>query len=241
MADEKPPKEGPAKGWQPTFYDTVGLIIPGTWLLLGLFYLKQDLATPIMQGRNAFGIAELGLFLLLAFAVGHLVAALGNILEEVWWFPQGGRPTDWTSGQRILDSAARSRVGAKVKELHDSDFTGMEGMEVAKWRPLVRELYAHVAAAGRSGRIDVFNAQYGMMRGLAAASLALSLLAYLAPDHQREVVAIFAVAGLLSLYRMDRFARHYARELFAQFASLPKPKQPQGAHGSPNPPGGQTG
>jgi hypothetical protein len=36
---------------------------------------------------------------------------------------------------------------------------------------------------------------------------------------------VLTVLILLTLYRMDRFAKHYAKELFANAAKLTKPKQ----------------
>ena len=39
---------------------------------------------------------------------------------------------------------------------------------------LMRQVYARLAAAGRTGRIDMFNRTYGLMRGLTSAFLLMA-------------------------------------------------------------------
>ena len=72
---------------------------------------------------------------------------------------------------------------------------------------------------GKPQRIDTFNGNYGLNRGLCAATLALGVLYLIAKDW---VVAV----GLLCvsatyLYRAQRFGVHYAREMYVQFLLLP--------------------
>lgn len=220
MAEEKTTKENVNKGWQPTFYDTVGVIIPGTWVIIGLFLLKVDLAPLLARGREAFGLAELGLFFLLTFAVGHLIAAIGNILEDMWWWIFE-LPTDKPFKK---SNGLFEQVRTKMNQIQPSNEYTEISNSIDKWKVLVREAYAHVAGAGRNGRIDVFNAQYGMMRGLAAGSLVLAVVAATAEPFEWRPMALFGVAALIALYRMQRFGKSYARELFAQFLSLPVPK-----------------
>jgi hypothetical protein len=80
----------------------------------------------------------------------------------------------------------------------------------------VREVYAAVADAKRAGRVDTFNGNYGLMRGLAAAILVL-LIAAMAVGKGLLVAGAFAIMFLLALQRMHRFGKHYAMELFIQF------------------------
>jgi hypothetical protein len=70
--------------------------------------------------------------------------------------------------------------------------------------------------------VDTFNGNYGLNRGLAAGlPAALALMPTQAAVDWRVVVCVLVGAGL-ALYRMHRFARHYARELFVQFLQLPE-------------------
>jgi len=202
-----------------SFYEQVGIVIPGSVLLFGLlFYLPQIREVVAKDGVSVGG---LGIFVLIAYAAGHLVAALGNAVETALWRAQGGMPSDWVtkappniiSKEQLatLSSRVQSRFGIKLKpfeELHQNE-----------WRPISRQIYADVMKNGKPQRIDTFNGNYGLNRGLCAATLALGVLYLIAKDW---VVAV----GLLCvsatyLYRAQRFGVHYAREMYVQFLLLP--------------------
>ena len=38
--------------------------------------------------------------MVLAYVVGHLIQALGNLIEQLFWALQGGMPTDWLRTNR---------------------------------------------------------------------------------------------------------------------------------------------
>jgi len=95
--------------------------------------------------------------------------------------------------------------------------------------------YVAVATADKVTRIDTFNGIYGLSRNMAGSFLILAgtALGYGFQhacqhfDGQLWVTAL-EVAGLLlcagvMLYRMKRFGKNYARELFLQFLELPLP------------------
>ena len=96
-------------------------------------------------------------------------------------------------------------------------------MTRAEWFVVTRRMYAIVSHAGRSGRIDIFNGNYGMFRGIAAAMLVLiaASLVEVGWEHPRRY-AIFGGALILALLRMHRFGVHYARELFVQLLTTEK-------------------
>src|SRR5206468_10104956 len=83
---------------------------------------------------------------------------------------------------------------------------------------MVGEVYSVVVDAKRASRVDIFNGNYGLMRGLSAAILVL-LIASAATARGLPVAAALVLALLLALQRMHRFSRHYARELFVQFVA----------------------
>jgi len=86
---------------------------------------------------------------------------------------------------------------------------------------IVREIYSEVAAAGKAGRVDTFNGNYGLMRGLAAAFVIIFVLAVIASKGW-IVVCVIAVLFLLAAHRMHRYGRYYATELFIQFLAVRK-------------------
>jgi hypothetical protein len=84
-------------------------------------------------------------------------------------------------------------------------------------------MYAAIAGSGQSSaeRINIFNGNYGLHRGLAAALLmALGIVVVQGVASWWNIGLLLAATGLC-LARMDRFGCHYARELFVQFLNLP--------------------
>lgn len=62
---------------------------------------------------------------------------------------------------------------------------------------------------------------YGLNRGIAAGLLVVVVATLLQTPINWLAVTGVGVAAALATYRMHRFARHYARELFVQFLQLP--------------------
>jgi hypothetical protein len=75
------------------FYGFVGIVIPGTLLLVAVEYLFG------LKGLNSLLIPDnfgsLGIHLLMAYFVGHLLQGVGNLLEFIYWKLWKGMPTDW--------------------------------------------------------------------------------------------------------------------------------------------------
>src|SRR4051812_50136712 len=76
---------------KPTFYEQLGIIIPGSILMFGLVLYYPQLK--LLTTQDAFSVGELGLFVLISYAAGHLVAAVGNGLENL--FSWDGIAPDW--------------------------------------------------------------------------------------------------------------------------------------------------
>ena len=69
------------------FYEFAGIVMPGAILLVGLTQVSPKIAAIIPSKDMSLG--SLGLFLILAYATGHLLQAAGNLVESVWWFFPG--------------------------------------------------------------------------------------------------------------------------------------------------------
>jgi hypothetical protein len=204
------------------FYEFAAVLTPGVITLVGLLWLfpiSPQGTHPFELSAGAFGVG-----LILAYAVGHLVQLVGNIIEGSYWRLLGGRPTDWVTACRngLISSAQRLALQNRVQR----DIAGFNDQTLAhckkaEWLFATRQIYATVNKAGSAARVDIFNANYGLCRGMASAflvllasSIYLSRLGGLRRD--AFLIALFAVA----LYRMHRFAVYYARELFVQFIQL---------------------
>jgi hypothetical protein len=200
-----------------TFYEQVGIVIPGSVLMFGLVLFFPALQSVLT--KDGISLGDFGIFLLLSYAAGHLIAAIGNAAENILWPLVGGMPSDWItridatllSATQIdlLEKKLGSRLGIKQK---------IQGMDRKIWWPISRQIYADVARNGKSDRIDTFNGNYGLNRGLAAATFALACIAVV---HGKLLIAL----GLLMLtmvydYRAYRFAVYYGRELYLQFLVL---------------------
>lgn len=84
------------------FYEFAGLLVPGTTVLvLGGAVLW---AAPLTEVAENVGIGEVGVGAVPAYGAGHIVQAIGNLLEMAWWRLLGGWPSDWvaTGTTRLL-------------------------------------------------------------------------------------------------------------------------------------------
>lgn len=202
------------------FYEVMGVIAPGMIIVLGtclLFFPNQQ--DKLAQIANA-SIGGLGVGLLASYVVGQLLQAVGNFVENIWWGLWGGMPTDWirTGKHTLLAETQRVRVQTRVRSMLKDDRVEVSpAMPREQWYSIARQIYATVAAAGRSARADKFNGIYGLCRGMAAAFLVL-LVAGVAVDWRVgkiELILFLLMAG--AIYRMHRFGRNYGREVFVQF------------------------
>lgn len=210
------------------FYEFAGIVVPGAIALVGISMLFPSAQR--LFGPEAISVAGLGLFLMLAYAAGHLVQAVGNLLESAWWKLCGGMPTDWvTKPDQELLATAQIRMLERRMQALTGTTQSVVGTERKDWYPLVRQIYAAVSAAGRAGRVDTFNGSYGLNRGIASALIVVGAALLFLKGFGEWRVALLIVAGVaVAIYRMHRFGRHYARELFVQFLALPSRSAQEG-------------
>lgn len=209
------------------FYEFVGVIVPGAVLLTGVALAWPD-GSPV-EKLGDLSVGGLGLGIILAYAAGHLVQAVGNLVEKAWWRVWGGMPSDWprTLAHPLIASQQTSQLEDRVRTLLNQPAFSMSSVNQRDWYSIVRQMYAAVEKEGRAARIDVFNGNYGLCRGLAASFIALIPLVASVQWPGWGVVAGLAVAGGIALYRMHRFGVHYGREVMVQFVSI-KSEQPRG-------------
>ncbi len=204
------------------FYEFAGILAPGTIMLVGLFILYPELSTTI-HGQN-LSLGAFGLITILAYVLGHITQAIGNVLESIWWKLWSGMPTDWVRSAKHDVLAAsqleslRPRLESRLAIKLPEDLTQLSA---AAWYSVTRQVYAAVAAQTRSARIDVFNGNYGLNRGIAAALITIAVQSFILGTGSHQVILLMLVGAAIALYRMHRFAVHYARELFIQFLQLP--------------------
>jgi hypothetical protein len=204
------------------FYEFAAVLTPGVVTLVGLLWLF-----PIgPQGTHSpdLSAGALGAGLILAYAVGHLIQVVGNAIEGSYWSLLGGKPTDWLfSGKhKLISSAQRSALRSRIqRDFASSSDQGLAQRDKAHWLVATRQIYAVVSRAGAAGRVDIFNANYGLCRGMASAFLVLfAAWIYTSRPGGLSRGTLLIVLFATALYRMHRFAVYYARELFVQFMQL---------------------
>jgi hypothetical protein len=203
------------------FYEFAGIVMPGAILIAGLAQAVPNIGAIIAVKDMTLG--TLGLFVILSYAAGHLVQTVGNALEGLYWL-FSGIPTDWirTGRGHLLSQGQRTALEEQVpKKLGLRAPFAFKHLDKKEWFSITRQIYAAVAAANRANRIDVFNGNYGLNRGLAASLLLVAAVVIIQDHHHWPYSCGLALAALAGIYRMQRFARHYARELFVQFLQLP--------------------
>lgn len=200
------------------FYEFVGILLPGVVLLTVAGLAFPEAKADLVGQDLSFG--DFGLATLIAYVLGHLIQGIGNGLEALWWKVWGGMPTDWVrSGKHRLISDEQGCLleSGLRKVLRNESFDLKQGMDSDEWYSITRQVYAFVSARGHAQRVDVFNGNYGLCRGVAAAML-VSLVIVCAKDWTawRAELLLLGLAAL-AVYRMHRFGVRYGRELFVQF------------------------
>jgi hypothetical protein len=200
-----------------SFYEFAAIIAPGAVVLFG--------ASILFPGHLALGsltdvhLGGLGVFVLLAYVV-HLTQAVGNGLESAYWKCWGGMPSEWVRRGELLPPRQSERLLQVIAPLVGSP----ESLDRKQWYAATREVSAAVGKAGRAERVNAFLGNYGLSRGIAAAGIVLCALAAVASGLGAWRAMLLMLAGTaVAVFRMHRFGKHYARELFVQYLDLSTP------------------
>ncbi len=187
-------------------YEFVGVIVPGVIVTYGFGLMFPELGFFAAAQKISFG--ELGLMLVLAFVAGQLTQAFGNIIETIWWIGRGW-PRDWVLRRHghILAASQYEEFFKKV-----GGTLGLARFNAAKttsrdWAAINRQIYAMVSNAGRATRVDLFNGNYAMFRGIVAAVVVVAAAGAVSnriPDCRIYLGLVFVL--VLALARMRRFA-----------------------------------
>jgi hypothetical protein len=150
-----------------------------------------------------------------------LIAALGNLAETFLWSLLGGMPSDWViqKDTKLLAASQRERLPAKIQARLGLTIPQVFGMDPKEWFPISRQIYSDVERNGKRDRLDAFNGNYGLNRGLAAGCFALACIA-LVEGNWAAALSLLAFC-VIYIYRAYRFGMHYGRELYVQFLSMP--------------------
>lgn len=197
------------------YYDFKAVIIPGTFTLFWLFKLFPDFITPV-SADISFG--TFSLFTLLSFVTGHIIHSFGQIFEKCFWRIFNGIPTDWVFGccKKIITDKQKGSLGKKMKILLNED---IRTVSKENYRIVVKQIYQKIQTTGNIHKLNIFNANYGLQRGLAVSCIILSFLLFY--FQKWELIPLGLLGSVLFVLRMYSFAENYAQELYIQFLNLP--------------------
>lgn len=193
-----------------SYYEFVGLIIPGILLMyFGNYMIKDQLGIEVFDTGS---VGDSVFLMVIGYALGHFIQALGNYIEGIIWYLYGGIPTTWLMKpklqQRLLSTLEAERLKNKLtlyfKKYEDRDYG--------------RDVYNILFIKGLTSRIDIFNANYSLFRGLTVSLLILAILASL---YYNWCLGI-GILGLsfLATQRMIRFGIYYAKEVYQTFLNV---------------------
>ncbi len=193
-----------------SFYEFVGIIVPSSIFL----YSTQIIIKFIYQKEIIdFGkIGETAIFVIVSYGVGHILQSLGNIFENLVWFIYGGMPTKWLTnknrfGKILFEKSLNDKIENKVK-LQFGDGISDYG----------RLSYNLIFLREKTVRIDIFNGNYSLFRGLSICFLLISIIC--GYYFSWQITTLSLIPFILSVMRMIRFAKYYATETFRTFFNL---------------------
>jgi hypothetical protein len=202
-----------------SFYEQIGIVIPGALFLVGAVILVP--LTDYVDLKN-ISLGSFGLFLLLSYGAGHAIAAVGNWIETPWWWARGGMPSQWVlqKDERLLIAVQKVRLNQMIGSRLQLPANDVEGLSKQQWSKIFSQIYL-AALQAPSTRIETFNGNYGLNRGLAASFLVLTLINVLLHPHLWTISLSLTAGFLIHLYRMQRFAMNFAKEVLLTFINLP--------------------
>jgi len=193
-----------------SFYEFVGILVPSAILLYAAQLIFEHVHQKQIVDFSKFG--ETVIFIILCYGVGHILQSLGNIFESIVWFVYGGMPTKWLTnknrfGKLLFKNPLNQRISEKVKQKFG------DGIE-----DYGRLVYNLIFQKQKTARIDIFNGNYSLFRGLAISFLLITIIC--GYFFNLKTTLISAIPFILSVMRMIRFAKYYATETYRTFYNL---------------------
>lgn len=200
-------------------YDLIAVIAPGAVLVIGMANISPDFAE--ILGSKELSLGEFGLMLIASYAAGNLLGPVAHFVESVWFRLNGGNHTDRVHAKntKVLHRSEIEALNDKLKTtsiLRPGE--DLRDISLGHWRAVVKQIRSFLATRGPSERIEIFNAHYGLNRGLAAAFTVLLFTVVLTIGFSAwQLILSLGVGIILAIYRMNNFGHNYSTELIRQF------------------------
>lgn len=206
-----------------SFYEFVGVIAPGSVLLIILVYLFPGCLETLEAKQLSIG--GFGVFIIIAYVLGQLIQAIGNFIENIYWWFWGGVPSFWITRKGKCDYLSSEQlqiIPKKIERLLDIEITkSLDNFNEKQWFAITRQIFAAIKQSDGTERLENFNAIYGLFRGIAASfATGFVIMTFKTGFSHYEFQLIIVTFFIMAIFRMHRFAIHYARELYVQFLQL---------------------
>ena len=202
-----------------SFYEFAGVVLPGATLFFGLAVVVEPVRNFLLSDK--FGAGQLGLLLIASYIAGHLVQGVGNVIEKAMWAFRG-IPSTWIRRKQppYLSAAQTAQLPDALSVILGHNVGPLTKSDASSCRAIAGQLYARLEEKGRVARINIFNGNYGLFRGIASSLLLVVVIAAWQHGLWTEITALAAGALFIALLRMHRFGVHYASELYRQCLNL---------------------
>jgi len=194
-----------------SFYEFVGVLVPSIILL---YFAELILEQVYNRSFVSFeSVGESVIFIIVAYGFGHIMNSVGNIFESIVWKIVGGMPTSWLNKPprlwlTLFDDNEKERVQTKLQEKYGQLGERDYGLQV----------YNLLFVNEKTDRVDIFNGNYSLFRGLTVSILILAVMALWLLDWKYSVLPFLLT--VLAFLRMFRFAKYYAKEVYRTFMNL---------------------
>jgi hypothetical protein len=161
-------------------YEYVGYIAPGAVFLLGLAFIFPAVRKLLGKPRSA--LSELGIFIVAAFVLGHLLHGLGHYVIDSPKSPVGRMHATFSvipEEQELLSATERTELREVVNSRLCVDLTKIKLFDQEQslsWDHVARQIYMEVYLAKRNERVDIFNRGYGLHLALAIAFILMAFV-----------------------------------------------------------------
>ena len=205
------------------YYETVGVIAPGIVLIFTSSLIWPEQLSQIKTFDLSLG--SFGFALILAYVAGHILQSVGNLIEKVWW-KFSVYPSDSILDKEctIVNQQQKKQIEERLRKIYPEFLFSDQTND--SWGPFFRQVHNEVSKAGNTARIDAFNGTYGMLRGVAVATFVSAIvMIFVRGFCEWQLILVLIFAGILSLIRMARFGRYYAREVFLEYIIMRNNKE----------------
>jgi hypothetical protein len=193
-----------------SFYEFVGILVPSVILLYSIHLIVSIVYTK--QYVDFGKVGDTVIFTIICYGVGHIIQSLGNLFESLIWTIYGGMPSLWINkknrfGQTLFDDILNQKILEKLNQRFGDDL-----------KDYGRLTYNLLFQNNKTSRIDIFNGNYSLFRGLAISFLLISIMC--GYYFNWTITLLSLIPFVLALLRMIRFAKYYATETYRTFYNM---------------------